>query len=290
MQNDSNFSAAVENDPFESKDYRTFYGTHAITNAKAPLIVEGIRSLRAYIGGIQAKPSKDQYGPKFPVKSAKELFNKLAQALHDLNMLAYVVDQQFTHFPYEYTAKDGNKKTGTCIHVKSTVRIAASDGSHIDVVGSGHGRDNEDKAGGKASTYATKDALLKGLCIGEEDIDDTDNGNVPDTAETADSPAGEFVPQPANAEAPKRRGRPPGTGKKVTGEAMAPSVTPPAADKDVDKDFIVATCTAFATAKSLAEVYQIRDEKLKPRSKAIQEACTASYAAARDHWKSKEGK
>jgi hypothetical protein len=75
----------------------------------------------------------------------------------------------------------GNKRDSvspvfrTLAHVKSTVRLIAPDTSFIDLDGSGHGGDVDDKSGGKASTYAWKDALLKGLSIPHEDMVDTDD-------------------------------------------------------------------------------------------------------------------
>ena len=64
---------------------------------------------------------------------------------------------------------------GTACTTRSVVRIEAEDGSYRDFVGTGQGADNQDKAGGKASTYAWKDALVKGLCLPDADMVDTDD-------------------------------------------------------------------------------------------------------------------
>ena len=58
---------------------------------------------------------------------------------------------------------------------RSHVRLVSDDGSGITFVGQGHGADRDDKAGGKASTYAWKDALIKGLNLPDADMPDTDN-------------------------------------------------------------------------------------------------------------------
>jgi hypothetical protein len=55
----------------------------------------------------------------------------------------------------------------------------SSDGSYVDFVGSGHGSSSDDKAGGKASTYAWKDAIIKGLSMPDADMADTDDESVP---------------------------------------------------------------------------------------------------------------
>ena len=115
----------------------------------------------------------------FPVKSAKELANKLGQALTDLNLIAPVTAQEVSLIPTAdipgNATASGKPVFRTLAHVKATVRIGAEDGSFVDVVGSGHGGDTDDKAGGKATTYAWKDALLKGLSTPEQNMVDTDD-------------------------------------------------------------------------------------------------------------------
>lgn len=151
-----------------------------LTVSKAPpQIHEGLRDLRRAVGSLAAK--KQQGGPMFPVRSAKELMQKLAEALDELSLHAFPVAQEVHHFetgegkiPSNATAS-GKPVFRTLAHVKTTVRVGAADGSYIDVVGSGHGGDVDDKAGGKADTYAWKSALLKGLCVPEQDMPDTDD-------------------------------------------------------------------------------------------------------------------
>lgn len=169
----------------------------ATRSKAAPLIHSKLRELRLAVGGVEAK--KQAGGPMFPVKSAKDLANKLAQALCDLDLIAPVVAQEITlvdtkDIPGNSTAS-GKPVFRTLAHVKATVRIGAADGSYVDVVGSGHGGDVDDKAGGKATTYAWKDAILKGLTTPERDMVDTD-----DEAPSADSEA----PKPT-AGAPRTR-------------------------------------------------------------------------------------
>lgn len=144
-----------------------------------PQIHDMMKQLRVEIGAVEAKKSTEAFGPKFPVRGAKDLAQKLANALNKLNMEAPVVDQVITLVNTNDIPKNENKSGGpvfrTLAHVKATVRLIAPDSSFIDMVGSGHGGDVDDKSGGKASTYAWKDAILKGLSIPHEDMVDTDD-------------------------------------------------------------------------------------------------------------------
>ena len=148
-------------------------------SSEPPQIHNLLRSLRIAIGAVEAVKSQDKFGPKFPVRGAKDLVQKLANALNALNIAAPVVHQEITLIDTDKIPanerQSGQPVFRTLAHVKSTVRLIAPDTSFIDLVGSGHGGDVDDKSGGKASTYAWKDALLKGLSIPHEDMVDTDD-------------------------------------------------------------------------------------------------------------------
>jgi hypothetical protein len=155
---------------------------------KPPMIHDKIQALRMAVGGIEAK--KQAGGPMFPVRGAKELNQKLAQALNDLDLVAPQVAQEHTHFETGDGKIPGNATNSgkpvfrTLTHCKATVRLGASDGSFVDFVGSGHGGDTDDKAGGKSSTYAWKDAVFKGLTVPHADMVDTDD----EQSESSDGP------------------------------------------------------------------------------------------------------
>lgn len=166
--------------------FPTYWGGMAVSPAP-PQIHGKLRELRQAVGGLKAK--KVQGGPMFPVRGAKELAQKLAQALNDLDMVAPVIAQEVTlvdtqNIPSNVT-QSGKPVFRTLAHVKSTVRVGAPDGSYVDMVGSGHGGDVDDKGGGKGDTYAWKIAILKGLTIPEEDMVDTDD----DSSETTNAPS-----------------------------------------------------------------------------------------------------
>ncbi len=143
--------------------FRTYWGGESFSH-EPPQIHAGLISLRKAVGGLQAK--KVQGGPQFAIRSAKDLGIKLRDALDACNLVSMVVGQD-----------GGNIDTekGTAAYVKCLVRVGAPDGSFVDFVGSGHGMDRDDKAGGKASTYAWKDALVKGLNLPDAEMVDTDD-------------------------------------------------------------------------------------------------------------------
>lgn len=160
----------------------------AVQSSNPPQIHELMKKLRMEVGAVAAK--KQAGGPMFPVRGAKELNQKLADALNALNMAAPVVKQEINLLPTneipDNKTPSGKPVFRTLAHVKSTVRLIAPDTSFIDCVGSGHGGDVDDKSGGKASTYAWKDAILKGLSIPHEDMVDTDDDSSVGGGQTTD--------------------------------------------------------------------------------------------------------
>ncbi len=141
-----------------------------------PKILTEMVLLRKAIGGLK---SEKKAGVMFAVKSAKDLYIKLREALDELGMSAFPVHHQVTNIPVA---------EGTACSVTVTYRVVASDGSFVEFVGSGHGFDKSDKALGKASTYAAKDALTKGLCLPDKDMVDTDDESLPVTQAAAPTP------------------------------------------------------------------------------------------------------
>mgnify|MGYP001578078545 CR=1 FL=1 len=142
-------------------------------------ILSDLVSLRKAIGGLKAERKP---GITFAVKSAKDLLIRLRDAADELGMpLAGAIISSSTYLlgPIQVFNKDG-----IGCHTTVTVRFMSSDGSYVDFVGSGHGTSNDDKAGGKASTYAWKDAIIKGLCLPDDDMVDTDDESKPVTNKT----------------------------------------------------------------------------------------------------------
>ena len=77
---------------------------------------------------------------------------------------------------WEETNQYGTKlKQSYFTKVKMTYRLCHISGEWMNVVGYGHGVDSQDKAAGKATTYALKYALLYTFMIPTGKIDDADN-------------------------------------------------------------------------------------------------------------------
>lgn len=135
-----------------------------MTENAAGAVLGLLGDLRKRVGVIKAK-KKD--GVKFKVRSAEDLADKLRAAACEVGLLIY---------PVHAEGKGHVVEDGTLAEVNLVLRIQAiSDGSYLDVAGFGLGADNQDKAGGKASTYAWKAALIQTLLAGgAEDTDDTD--------------------------------------------------------------------------------------------------------------------
>lgn len=129
--------------------------------------------LRKAVGTVEAK-KKD--GVKFKVRSAEDLIDKIRAKSNELGILIY---------PRASNGKGHVVEDGTLAEQVLTVHAqAVSDGSILAFEGFGLGADNQDKAGGKAGTYAFKQALIQALlaggskdakALGVADTDDSDS-------------------------------------------------------------------------------------------------------------------
>lgn len=181
-------------------------------SSSPPLIHAAMLELRRKVGNLQATKKG---GVPYPVKSAKDLMTKLRDALDDLALDAKVVHQAVQNLPSpipslnkktektcKRTEKSGDAgdpdkhgrasvletedevgeenefdfRYAIICHIVSVIRVIAMDGSFVEFVGSGHGAGfDDDKVGGKASTYAWKDGWIKGLNLPDEEMVDTDD-------------------------------------------------------------------------------------------------------------------
>lgn len=143
-------------------------------------ILKDLVELRKRVGGLAAK---QRQGVMYKVKDARELMEKLRDAGDELGMpmVGAVVDStSYDVAGFETWNNKANKMVPQLVtHTTVTVRFMSNDGSYVDFKGSGHGSSNDDKAGGKASTYAWKDAVVKGLSLPDKDMKDTDDESTP---------------------------------------------------------------------------------------------------------------
>lgn len=130
--------------------------------------------LRRSVGIVEAKAKQ---GVKFKVRSAEDLIDKIRDKCNDLGILIYpnVLDAKL------YPVEDGTLAEQRV----EVVAQAVEDGSYLTFSGYGLGADNQDKAGGKAGTYAFKQALIQALLAGGKEnakalgVVDTDDSGAP---------------------------------------------------------------------------------------------------------------
>lgn len=123
--------------------------------------------------GVISKEKKN--GMKFATLSSENVIDKVRDAANDEGVLIY---------PYSTVGHALLCEDGTLCDVNVTFRVQAiEDGSYITIAGFGEGADSQDKAGGKAGTYAMKAALVQALLaagskarggLKAPDTDDTD--------------------------------------------------------------------------------------------------------------------
>jgi hypothetical protein len=73
------------------------------------------------------------------------------------------------------TPKDTKRKQSVFVEVETSYLLLHESGEYLTIAGFGHGVDSQDKAAGKATTYALKYALLYTFLIPTGKIDDSDN-------------------------------------------------------------------------------------------------------------------
>jgi len=119
---------------------------------------------RRAVGVVKAKKKE---GVRFKVRSNEDLVDALRRACNELGILVY---------PRKSAGRGHVVEDGTLAEVDLSIVVqAVEDGSRLLFAGFGLGADNQDKAGGKAGTYAFKQALIQALLAGgADDTDDTD--------------------------------------------------------------------------------------------------------------------
>lgn len=138
--------------------------TSVVFKQTPPDIHQKLLDIRRAIGGLKAETKAG--GPRFAVKSSKDLIIKLRDALDKTGCHGMMV---------RCDAKSIESETGTAAEARVTMRVCAPDGSYVDFEGYGQGADRDDKAGGKAVTYAQKAAWVYGLQLPDADMKDTDD-------------------------------------------------------------------------------------------------------------------
>jgi hypothetical protein len=146
-------------------------------------------AVRAQVGVIEAKRKQ---GMKFDTRASTDLMDKLSQACNDHGVLLY---------PARGSGKGLVVENGTLADVELTVVAQAiEDGSRLEFYGYGQGADSQDKAGGKAGTYAFKQACIQALLAGGTKA--PKSSRIPDTDDTDTPIEGGVKPKSGKPKAP----------------------------------------------------------------------------------------
>jgi hypothetical protein len=109
--------------------------------------------------------------------SDKDVKLKVGQAMqkHGLCLLPISVEDEMRIDRWEETNGNYTKqKQSVFVSVRTRYMMLHESGESMEIAGYGHGTDPQDKAAGKATTYALKYALLYTFLVPTGDIDDAD--------------------------------------------------------------------------------------------------------------------
>lgn len=159
-----------------AKDYSPEFKTAGEEEGPAPQIHEKLQKIRELVGTLEAEKKA---GVPFKVKSSEALGLKLRAALDATGCnarLVRVVAKALPTLPAVPPTDDfGGEDAVFCAQATVTVRITAPDGSYADFEGFGMGTASDDKAAGKAVTYAVKCAYVYGLNLPGAAMPDADD-------------------------------------------------------------------------------------------------------------------
>jgi hypothetical protein len=182
--------AQLAPDPMEHRMSNGMIWDRESNTEKPGAILKAWADVREAVGVVEQKRKP---GMKFDTRASTDLIDKLNVACNKAGVLVY---------PSRGTATGGLLDTGgTSANIELVVVAQAiEDGSRLEFYGYGQGVDNQDKAGGKAGTYAFKQAVIQALLAGGSKMPKKDR--VPDTDDD-DNPV-EGGPRPASpGKAPK---------------------------------------------------------------------------------------
>jgi hypothetical protein len=104
----------------------------------------------------------------------KDVKNILNDAMAENGLAIFQTSVNATKEVHRFTDQYGKEKFNVFVEVCPNYRLYHSSGQFVDLQGYGHGTDSQDKAAGKATTYALKYTLLYTFMVATGSIDDTD--------------------------------------------------------------------------------------------------------------------
>jgi hypothetical protein len=197
-------------------------------------LAEAVLAVMDEVKNIEKNMTVGGQGNSYKGVSDKDVKLKLGQAMqkHGLCLLPISVEDEMRIDRWEESTQYGVKqKQSVFVSVRTKYMLLHRSGESMEIAGYGHGTDPQDKAAGKATTYALKYAMLYTFLVPTGDIDDADKTHSDQHA----------TPPPAPAPLPK----------------VKPALTP----EDTDKwaKAIAALSTGSTTIEKIRKAYTLSD-------------------------------
>jgi hypothetical protein len=141
-------------------------------------LIKAVLSVMDEVKGIDKTMNVGTGSSSYKGVSDKEVKKIIGQSMKKNGLVIFPIDVQpkTTIERWEESGQFGNKtKQSVFTEVNTTYLLCHESGESIQLSGYGHGTDSQDKASGKATTYALKYALLYTFLVPTGTIDDADN-------------------------------------------------------------------------------------------------------------------
>ena len=143
-------------------------------------LTQALNKAAAQIGPIGKNATVGKNAYAYKGVNWSDVAEKIGPALHD-NGLVFVPCDYEIHTNENFHVESGKGKRNVFVEVKAKYTLMHESGESLTVSGLGHGIDTADKAAGKATTYALKNALLYAFTIAAkvDDTDETHSNDIP---------------------------------------------------------------------------------------------------------------
>ena len=152
---------------------------HAYFNARPSELHKAIVSVMEAVKNIDKSMTVGTGVNSYKGVSDKDVKYAIGKAMAENNLTCLPIDLKVQSTVDRWDEQNGNytkRKQSVFVEVIAWYKITHSlSGESQVIVGSGHGVDTQDKAIGKATTYALKNALLYSFLVPTGSIDDSDN-------------------------------------------------------------------------------------------------------------------
>lgn len=140
-------------------------------------LIKAVNAVMSEVKGIDKNLTVGEGKHKYDAVADKDVKLAVSESMakHGLAIFPKSIDPNVKSESWTEKTQWGDKrKTSAMVEVITTYELFHESGESIQIQGYGHGIDSQDKAAGKATTYALKNALLYLFLIPTGKIDDTD--------------------------------------------------------------------------------------------------------------------